>query len=264
MMPALFLSHGSPTLVIDDAPARDFLRQLAGDLPRPAAIIVASAHWDTSLPTVNAVARNDTIHDFSGFPAQLYKLSYPASGSPALAERVTDLLAAEGLDCRIDEARGLDHGAWVPMMLMYPSHDIPVIQLSLQSRLGPGHHFQLGKALAPLRGENVLIVGSGSLTHNLRELEPARREDPAWVSEFAQWMDAALIERRTCDLMSWRTRAPHAQRNHPTDEHLLPLFVALGAGAGEAGAGTGEGAWAKHLHSSTTFGVLRMDAYAFS
>ncbi|MDP9056843.1 MAG: dioxygenase [Pseudomonadota bacterium] len=259
MLPALFLSHGSPTLVLDDVPARDFLRHLAGDLPRPDAIIVASAHWDTALPTVTAVARNETIHDFSGFPRELYQLSYPAPGSVTLAERVTDLLAAEGLDCRIDNARGLDHGAWVPMMLMYPSHNIPVIQLSLQSRLGPGHHFQLGKALAPLRRENVLIVGSGNLTHNLREMGPDSDEDPAWVGEFAQWMNSALVEGRTCDLMSWRTRAPHAQRNHPTDEHLLPLFVALGAAAGEKGPPP-----ANHLHASTTFGVLRMDAYAFS
>lgn len=264
MMPALFLSHGSPTLVLDDVPARDFLMQLGHDWPRPDAIIVASAHWDTPLPTVNAVTINQTIHDFSGFPPAMYALDYPAPGSTALAERITDLLVAQGLDCRIDEGRGLDHGAWVPMMLMYPAHDIPVLQLSLQSRLGPGHHFQLGKALALLRQENILIVGSGSLTHNLRELshpgdDSSTGVGPAWVSEFAQWLDAALVEGRICDLMAWRTRAPHAQRNHPTDEHLLPLFVALGAGCGENTKPT-----TTRLHSSTTFGALRMDAYAFS
>ena len=226
-----------------------------------------------TLPTVNAVARNATIHDFSGFPPALYALSYPAPGSVALAERVSDLLAAQGLDCRLDHARGLDHGAWVPLLLMYPAHDIPVLQISLQSQLGPGHHFQLGKALAPLRRENILIVGSGSLTHNLRELDLAEtgpgQPDPAWVGEFADWIDAALIEGRICDLMSWRTRAPHALRNHPTEEHLLPLFVALGAGArdedgGEEADGERARLSASRLHSSTTFGALRMDAYAFA
>lgn len=261
MMPALFLSHGSPMLAIEAGPARDFLLRLGGELPRPTAIVIASAHWDTQLPTVNAVARNATIHDFSGFGPALQAMTYPAPGSVALAERVTDLLAAQGLDARIDHARGLDHGAWVPMMLMYPAHDIPVIQLSLQSRLGPGHHFQLGKALAPLRQDNILVIGSGSLTHNLQELDAELAADPAWVDEFAQWIDAALIAGRLCDLMSWRSRAPHALRNHPSDEHLLPLFVALGAGCGDdehARPAT------RRLHSSTTFGTLRMDAYAFA
>ncbi len=267
MLPALFLSHGAPTLVIDDVPARDFLMALGDGLPRPAAIIAVSAHWGTALPMVTAVASNETIHDFGGFPRALYALEYQAPGSIALAERVTDLLAGQGLDCRLDEARGLDHGAWVPLMLMYPAHDIPVIQLSVQPQLGPGHHFQLGKALASLRQENILIVGSGSFTHNLRELDRSGSgsDEPAWVGEFAQWMDDALTDGRVCDLMSYRSRAPHAQRNHPTDEHLLPLFVAMGAGS-DPNDPRGEAARlsATRLHSSTTFGALRMDAYAFS
>ena len=260
MLPALFLSHGSPTLALDDVPARDFLMALGADLPRPAAIVVASAHWETETPMVNAPAINATIHDFYGFPPAMYQLTYPAPGAPALAARITDLLAAEGLACRIDEARGLDHGAWVPLMHLFPQADIPVVQISVQSQLGAGHHYQLGKALAPLRADNVLIIGSGSFTHNLRELDrQGGSAEPAWVSEFAGWMDAALTEGRICDLLSCRARAPHAVRNHPTDEHLLPLFVALGAGSTADAKPT-----ATRIHTSSTFGALRMDAYAFS
>ena len=257
MIPSLFLSHGAPTLLLDAVPARDFLARLGGELPRPSAIIVASAHWETSVPTITAAPHPETIHDFSGFPEALYRQTYPAPGSPDLAERVADLLTPAGLACHIDGQRGLDHGAWVPLKLLYPEADIPVIQLSIQPHLGPGHHYQLGRALAPLRAENVLIIGSGSLTHNLRELDwSGAAGEPQWVSEFAQWFEQALREGRTCDLLAYRRLAPHAERAHPRDEHLLPLFVALGAG--------GDGARARQLHASATFGSLRMDAYEFS
>ena len=263
MMPSLFISHGSPTLVLDDVSARDFLRGLGAQLPRPRAIVMVSAHWETAVPMVNAVAQNDTIHDFSGFPDALYRLSYPAPGSAELAERVVDVLAAAGLACHVDASRGLDHGAWVPLMLMYPAHDIPVIQLSVQSRLGPGHHVQMGRALAALRKDNVLIIGSGSMTHNLREIDRSGSNDePAWAADFAEWVHKALIEGRSCDLVTYRTRAPEAARNHPTDEHLLPLFVAMGAGMG-GDAGDHSSVKAQRLHSSHTLGSLRMDAYSF-
>ena len=259
ILPALFLSHGAPSLLLDDVPARDFLAGLGASLPRPEAIIVVSAHWETAAPMVNAVVRNDTIHDFGGFPKVLYEQSYPAPGSPELARRVAQLLAAEGFGCGVDGRRGLDHGAWVPLMLMYPAHDIPVIQLSVQPRLGPDHHFRLGRALAGLRSESILIAGSGSLTHNLRELDRSGANvEPAWASDFAEWMREALTEGRTSDLLDYRRLAPFAVRNHPTDEHLLPLFVALGAASA-----AGQTARASRLHASHTFASLRMDAYAF-
>jgi 4,5-DOPA dioxygenase extradiol len=185
-------------------------------------------------------------------------MTYPAPGAPALAERVSDLLCGAGIASDIDRRRGLDHGAWVPLLLMYPAADIPVLQLSIQGHLGPAHHLQLGQALAPLRQEGVLVIGSGSFTHNLRELRRDAGDDdtaPEWVTGFAQWFDAALSEGRRCDLLTYRARAPHAERNHPTEEHLLPLYVALGA--------AGEGARAERLHASATYGTLRMDAYAF-
>jgi 4,5-DOPA dioxygenase extradiol len=257
MLPSLFLSHGSPMLPLTEAPARHFLEGLAARLEQPRAILVASAHWETARPAVNAVAVNETIHDFRGFPRPLYALRYPAPGSPELAARVAALLGAAGLPADVDPARGLDHGAWVPLLLMYPEAEIPVLQLSLQPDLGPAHHLRLGQALAPLREEGVLVIGSGSFTHDLSEFRGRALEDPApgWVTEFADWMDLAIIEGRTADLLDYRARAPFAVKNHPTDEHLLPLFVALGAG--------GDAPRPQHLHASATHGVLRMDAYGF-
>jgi 4,5-DOPA dioxygenase extradiol len=256
-LPSLFLSHGAPTLPLTDTPARTFLSEIGTRLERPTAILVISAHWDTEVPTVNAVDRNQTIHDFGGFPRALYEMQYPAPGSPPLAGRVAELLHAAGLPCNIDGRRGLDHGAWVPLLLMVPQADIPVIQLSLQSHLGPEHHLRVGRALAPLRQEGVLIIGSGSFTHDLSEFRGHGPNDPApqWVNAFADWFDAALTNRKADDLVNYRRLAPFATKNHPTDEHLLPLFAAMGA--------AGEHARAERLHASASYGVLRMDVYAF-
>ena len=252
MLPSLFISHGSPMMPLRDQPARDFLRGLGGQLERPRAILVASAHWETERPEVTAVGVNDTIHDFYGFPPALYALRYPAPGDAALAADI-----ASGIGATLDHARGLDHGAWVPLLLMYPEHNIPVMQLSLQSYLGPEHHLMLGKALSGLRGSGVLVIGSGGLTHNLRRQRAPDENSPAApdVDAFADWMHAALIDGRTDDLLDYRRKAPNAAAQHPTEEHLLPLYVAMGAG--------GESAKATRLHASTSYGVLRMDTYAF-
>jgi 4,5-DOPA dioxygenase extradiol len=207
---------------------------------------------------VNAVAVNATIHDFRGFPQALYAIRYPAPGSAALAAQVAGLLAEAGLPARIDHARGLDHGAWVPLSLIYPAHDIPVIELSVQTHLGAEHHLRLGRALAPLAAEGVLVIGSGSFTHDLRRFrgQPADAPEAPDVTAFAAWFDTALTEGRTADMLVYRRLAPYAVHEHPTEEHLLPLFVAMGAG--------GDGAKAQRLHTSTNYGILRMDAYAFA
>lgn len=252
----IFVSHGAPTLPFEDVAARDFLKGLGQILPRPRAILMVSAHWETRRPTVNAVARNETIHDFYGFPEALYQLSYPAPGDPGLAAQVVDLLGNAGLSSATDTQRGLDHGAWVPLMLAWPDADIPVVQLSVQSHLGPGHHLELGHALAPLTHDGVQIIASGSMTHDLsswRQFDGSA--EPEWVTAFADWFEAALTGGKTCDLLAYRRLAPYAARNHPSEEHLLPLFVALGA--------AGPDAAAQRLHASNTYGVLRMDAYAF-
>jgi len=258
MLPAIFVSHGSPMLAIEDAEARRFLQGLPDLLPeRPRAILMVSAHWERLRPTVNAPVRNETIHDFGGFPQALFDITYPAPPSESLAKRVAELLSAGGMPTDIDTQRGLDHGAWTPLMLAWPHADIPVVQLSVQTRLGPEHHYRLGRLLAPLRAEGVLIVGSGSFTHDLSSFHISGGQIDApeldWVNVFAEWMVAALKKGRISDLLDCRALAPEAAHNHPTEEHLLPLYVALGAGA--------EGA--NHLHSSTTYGILRMDAFAF-
>jgi 4,5-DOPA dioxygenase extradiol len=259
MLPALFVSHGAPTFPLTDAPARSFLEQLAGHFAeRPKAILMVSAHWETAVPSLTAGAQNETIHDFHGFPKELYEIRYPAPGSAWLVDRVTTLIQAGGGAVHRDPVRGLDHGAWVPLKLLYPDADVPVVQLSVQTQAGPDYHYRLGHLLAPLRKEGVLIIGSGSFTHDLssfREYYTALHAPaPDWVNAFADWMTAAIGEDRINDILAYRKLAPHAVRNHPTEEHLLPLFVALGAGNGGA---------AQHLHQSTTHGILRMDAFAF-
>jgi 4,5-DOPA dioxygenase extradiol len=251
MLPALFVSHGSPTLPLDACPARDFLRSLGPALPRPQAILAVSAHWDTPAPMLNAVAKNATIHDFYGFPRALYEMRYEAPGAPALAEETARLLNAANLPAAIDTARGLDHGAWVPLSLMYPDAGIPVVQLSIQSRLGAAHHMALGRALKPLRAD-VLILASGGFVHNLRALDWNGGPEPEWSRHFAAFMHEALVARRDEDLAGYRARAPDAAQAHPTEDHLMPLLVAYGAGEKS-----------ERLHSSVAFASLRMDAYRF-
>jgi len=256
-LPSLFLSHGAPTLPLTDTPARAFLSQIGRTLEKPKAILVVSAHWETEAPVVNAVARNETIHDFHGFPRALYDMTYPAPGSPALAADIAEKLRAAGFDCAVDRQRGLDHGAWVPLLLMYPQADIPVLQLSVQPHLGPLHHLRVGLALASLRQQGVLIIGSGSFTHDLSEFRGHGPNDaaPDWVNSFADWFHAALTKNQTSALIDYRRQAPFAVKNHPTEEHLLPLYAALGA--------AGDDAQAERLHASATYSVLRMDVYAF-
>jgi 4,5-DOPA dioxygenase extradiol len=254
MSPSLFLSHGAPTLPLTASPARDFLAGLGRALGRPSAIVVASAHWETDVPTISNPARNGTIHDFHGFPKALYDLRYEPPGAPGTVAAAAGLLRDAGLPCRVDTVRGLDHGAWVPLLLMYPEADIPVMQVSVQTRQGPALAFRVGQALAALRRQDVLVIGSGSFTHDLGRFRggPADAPAPPDVTAFADWLDAAITGGRTADLLDYRRLAPFAARQHPTEEHLLPLFTAMGAGGA-----------ARRLHASAMYSILRMDAYAF-
>lgn len=254
-LPALFLSHGAPTLPLESGAVPNFLKQLGQTLPTPKAILVISAHWETKHPIVSAATHPRTIHDFNGFPRELYQMQYSAPGAPELADRVVELLADVGMHCEVSRDRGLDHGAWTPLILMYPAANIPVTQLSIQPDLNPQYHFQLGQALQSLRHEGVLILASGNATHNLRELNATEDIPPEWVTQFAEWLDDALLAGNTEALLHYRELAPFAVRNHPTDEHLLPVFVAMGA--------AGNPVEATQLHSSFTYGVLSMAAYAF-
>jgi 4,5-DOPA dioxygenase extradiol len=230
-LPTLFLSHGSPMHAVSPGVVGDAWAALGERLGKPAAILIASAHWETSLPMATGNPRPKTIHDFGGFPKALYEITYPAPGSPELATRVTALLKDAAITAGIDGCRGLDHGAWVPLRWMYPDADVPVVQLAVQPARGTAHHLALGRALAPLRHENVLIIGSGHTTHNLRDWMTHRDQSApmSYAVQFARWLDGVLASPDERALVDYRDRAPAAARAHPTDEHFLPLFVAFGA-----------------------------------
>lgn len=249
MLPTVFISHGAPTLVFEDIPARKFIAGLGDALPRPQAILCASAHWETEAPAVSGAVAPETIHDFYGFPEALYRLRYPASGSPALAGRVAELI--EGAE--IDEGQGLDHGAWNPLLLAYPHADIPVAQLSIQVAKGPAWHLDLGRRLAPLRDEGVLILASGGAVHNLRQFQIDNRTPADWAIAFDSWLGERIEAGDEDALVDYRRLRPEGRMAHPRDEHFLPLFVAMGAGGGKGRA----------LHRSFAHGSLSMAAFAW-
>jgi 4,5-DOPA dioxygenase extradiol len=230
------------------------LQRLGASLRDLSAIVVVSPHWQTRDVYVGGVARPQTIHDFGGFPAPLYALSYEPPGAPALAAEIVGVLAQAGVQATIDPQRGLDHGAWVPLRYLKPAADIPVVQVSLPVRMDAQGALRLGRALAPLRERGVLVVGSGSLTHNLYEFRSHVR-DPEYAQDFADWVADALERRDDEALVDYRARAPHAERAHPTEEHYLPLLVALGAS-------TPADARAR-IPGGMTYGVLSMDSFGF-
>ncbi|WP_416397086.1 DODA-type extradiol aromatic ring-opening family dioxygenase [Allohahella sp. A8] len=255
--PTFFLSHGAPTLALDDVPASRFLKSLGASLPKPRAVIVFSAHHDAATTTVTSPRRPKTIHDFTGFEETLYDLEYPAFGDPALAERIVTLLEANGFTADVDPERGLDHGAWVPLSLLFPAADVPVVQVSINSRRDATYHFKLGEVLRPLRDDGFLILGTGSISHNLRMVSYAKADAaaPEWVTRFCDWMAKKLIARDLPSLLDYRALAPDARKNHPSDEHLMPLYCALGAANDDAAV--------KRIHHSVTYGVIAMDSYRF-
>lgn len=258
VQPSLFVPHGAPTFALSPGAAGAALQAKANLLHRPRAIVIISAHWDTAVPTVSLADKLETIHDFWGFPEALYQIRYPASGCREAADEVISAIRAAGLPLDTDAARGLDHGAWVPLRLMYPEADIPVIPLSIQSQGGPEAAYRLGLALAPLRQKGFLIIGSGSITHNLRDYQLAWRnsQTPAYVREFADWLAGHAAQGDLASLLDYRQQAPDAPRAHPSDEHLLPFYVALGAG--------GPAASAERFHQGIDDYVIAMDAYAFN
>lgn len=245
-LPGLFLPHGAPDLVLSDHPAKHFLAGLPGMLPKPRAILIVSAHWETAEPTVTTVSTPITVHDFSGWPRDLYGLRYPAR---------TDLrLGAAGIDSAPSARRGLDHGAWAPLMIAFPTAEIPVVQLSLKRGAQAAEHFGIGSALAPLRTQGVLIVGSGSVTHNLRALAPDGTRPPDWAAAFDRWVEHALEQRSLRQLLGFPIEPAEARLAHPSIEHFLPFFVAMGAGW--------QGGRTRLPHRSFTYGLISMTAEA--
>ncbi|MEO8674943.1 MAG: class III extradiol ring-cleavage dioxygenase [Casimicrobiaceae bacterium] len=256
-LPTLFLSHGSPMHAIEPGAAGKAWEALGRTLPRPRAVLMVSAHWETSVPMLTGNPQPQTIHDFGGFPAELFAIRYPAPGAPALATQAVALLKDAGITAGVDGCRGLDHGAWVPLRWMYPTHDVPVVQLSVQPALGPAHHVAMGRALASLAGDNVLIVGSGHTTHNLRDWmgNPRRNEPLRYAQAFSDWLQTRLAAHDTAALVAYREQAPNAARAHPTEEHFLPLHVAWGA--------AGEDPRVERIVDGFEAGALSLDSYAF-
>lgn len=253
--PVLFLSHGSPMHALTAGPVGAAWAAEAAHWPKPRAILMVSAHWNSNIPLLTGGVQLPTIHDFGGFPDALYQIQYPAAGAPELAMQVRNLLRAHGIGAGIDPQRGLDHGAWVPLLYLYPDADVPVVQLSIQPDLGARHHLALGQALTSLRQEGVLIIASGHMTHNLGDY--FRWQGREGIAEYAQgfrdWVDAHLHASNWGALLDWQEQAPGALRAHPTPEHFLPLFVALGAAGANAPVST--------IYQGFDGGALAMDAY---
>jgi 4,5-DOPA dioxygenase extradiol len=255
-LPSLFISHGAPTFAIEPAQAGPLLRQLGRELPLPKAVLVLSPHWVTRNVQVSTTQTPATIHDFGGFPAELYRIQYPAPGHPGVAARALELLNAGGWNATADTQRGLDHGAWVPVRHLFPDANVPVLQVSMPHTLDAAGAVRLGRTLAPLAQEGVLIVGSGSITHNLYEFrQELDAQAASYASEFVEWARRAVRSHDEDALVNYLEQAPHAQRAHPTPDHYLPLPFALGAAA--------NGAPVQVLDGGVTYGVIAMDTYRF-
>lgn len=250
--PSLFVSHGSPMFAVEPGQLGPRLQTLGESLHGIRAVLVVSPHWQTRGVRVTTAARPETIHDFGGFPPVLYTLRYDVAGAPDVAAQAASLLADAGFNVAIDEQRGLDHGAWVPLRHLRPQGDLPVFQVSLPHDIDAAGALRLGAALAPLREQGVLIVGSGSMTHNLYEFR-RHIHDPEYAQQFADWVRDAVARHDVHGLVDYRRRAPNAERAHPSEEHFLPLLVALGASQADD---------ARHfIEGGMTYGVLSMDSY---
>lgn len=251
--PVLFVSHGAPDIALQaQAPTLACWQQLGAYLERPKAILVVSAHWETSTPTFSTATHPQTIYDFGGFPAPLYRMTYPAGGAPEIAAIVQTAFNEAELPLHLDPQRGLDHGAWIPLLSIFPKADIPVAQLSIQTQAGPAWHIKLGQALQSLRAAGILIIASGAVTHNFGWLSRAAEPLPAALA-FSNWLAEKLHTRAETELVAYRTQAPYGAAAHPTEDHILPLFVAFGASTVED--------QLRRFTPEVTYGALVMDAY---
>lgn len=258
--PAVFVSHGSPILSFQPhRPVHRFFREMAKNWSVPRAILMVSAHWETAFPVLGAAASPPTIHDYGrGFPIpEMYTVQYAAPGQPEIATHAQHLLHRAGFDTGIDPQRGFDHGCWSVLRLTYPAADVPVVPLSIQPHLTPAHHFAVGRALASLRDDGVLILASGTMVHNNLDIDRSENAPtPEWSRKFAAWFQEKLAARDDGALIDYRQQAPHAAYCHPTDDHLLPIFVSLGASSA--------GQPPTRMHHSFAFSTQALDAYLFT
>lgn len=256
-IPSIFISHGAPTIALENRGAVEVWSQLGKILPRPKNILVVSAHWTTPYPELMGAEKPETVHDFYGFPKPLYQIKYPAPGCPELAHKLRTLFVGMGGKAHINPYQGFDHGAWIPLMFMFPKADIPVTQISIQPNETPEYHYKLGEALKIMSELGTLVLASGSITHNLSEWRPGTPEEEQkplnYVKEFQEWMHQKIMSGNIQEVLNYEKLAPWAQRAHPTNEHLLPLFVAMGAGLGKP---------MRH-YDQINEEILAMDVYTF-
>lgn len=232
VQPALFVAHGSPTLAIEENDYTKFLRRLGQEmLDRPRAAVIFSAHWESPVQLVSADDRHQTMHDYYGFPEEMYRIRYPAAGDPLLADEIISRFKAGNLPSRTVEGRGLDHGAWVVLRAMFPEGDIPVVELSVDAKRSPAEQYAIGKMLGEFRSDNVLIIGSGGLVHNLRRIAGEGTDPAAWAVLFDDWIGEQLVSWNLRSLFEYDKKAPHAKEAVPTyaTEHFAPLLYAMGA-----------------------------------
>ncbi|MES2422952.1 MAG: class III extradiol ring-cleavage dioxygenase [Pseudomonadota bacterium] len=270
-LPALFVSHGAPLFALEpgeSGPALtrwgQALQQAQGAALR--GVVLMSPHWMAPQPAVMAGAQPATWHDFGGFPPALYQLQYPAPGSPALAAEVLALLQAQGIAATADTKRPFDHGAWVPLLHLFPDASVPVVQIALPAPAGPAEVFAMGRALRSLRNQNVLLMGTGSMTHNLGEffggMPPLHSEPAPYVTAFARWVEDAITRNDLPALLDYRRQAPDAVRAHPEDDHFLPLFFALGASDWADEKTPGRGVAPDYISREVMYQMLAMDSFA--
>jgi 4,5-DOPA dioxygenase extradiol len=255
MLPSLFIAHGAPSLAIEQHAYTEFLRGLGKELPRPRAIVIFSAHWESQVQQISSVTRYETIYDFYGFPEELYQMTYPAKGDVTLSLEIQRLFSEEGIQCELNDHRGLDHGAWAPLSLLYPAADIPVVALSVNPGLSPEEYYRIGKSLEPLREKDVLIIGSGGTVHNLSRLDWSNGSAQSWAVAFDEWLDEQLETWNTDALFEYESRAPHADDAVPTTEHFVPMILAFGS--------ADESHKARLMHRSYQMGSLSLSCWEF-
>ena len=256
-LPTLFVSHGAPLFAVEPGETGPALRQWAQRLPSDLrGVVVMSPHWMARNPAVMTNQAPATWHDFGGFPAALYELQYAAPGSAALGQEVLALLSDAGISAHADEKRPMDHGTWGPLMHLFPQANIPVLQVALPASYGPREVFAMGAVLQSLRSQGVLVIGSGSMTHNLSEFSGGNLPAAPYVTAFARWIESRLEAGDVEALLNYRSLAPSAARAHPTEDHFLPLFFALGA--------AGPDFKPVYLSREVMYGMLAMDAFALN
>ncbi|MCU6709044.1 dioxygenase [Paenibacillus sp. J5C_2022] len=255
MMPSYFFAHGAPSIVLEDNEYTQMLKIFKDQTPRPKAIVLFSAHWEESVQVIGAAETYGTIYDFGGFQDELYEMTYPANSDRPLSEQIQSLLLKHGIPSELDDKRGLDHGAWAILKLLYPDADIPIVALSVNRFLTNEQQYQIGKALGKLREHDVLIIGSGGTVHNLRALNWRSQGVDEWAEQFDNWLQSKLESWDTEALFHYHEQAPHAREAVPTSEHFIPLLLAMGSGDANR--------QAKLLHRSYQFGNLSLSCWQF-